>query len=136
MLNINLSKIKKLSAIEFTRQDMIKVGARAVQSIQERVGKGLGTRDRPMRPLSASYRTKKTGMGQPGIRNLMFSGSMLGALTLVEVTNKKAVIGFTKRSEQAKAVANELRSPWYGLSKSDEQNVLNYADRLARSKTN
>ncbi|MBN9658638.1 MAG: hypothetical protein J0H49_10705 [Acidobacteria bacterium] len=87
-----------------------------------------------MPPLSARYRAKKARMGQPAVRNLMFSGSMLGSLTVVEATANKAVIGFTRRAELAKAIANQNRAAWFGLSKSDEQNVENYADRMVRSK--
>lgn len=39
------------------------------------------------------------------------------------------------RAELAKAIANQNRAAWFGLSKSDEQNVENYADRITRSKS-
>ena len=135
MLRVNLIKPKKLEALAFTRADLVRIGAKAIESVTKRVALGLNEQDRTMKPLSASYRAKKVKMGQPGIRNMMLSGSMLGALTVVEADNNHVTVGFTRQAELAKASKNQDRSDWFGLSKSDEAKVMFFAGRILANKT-
>ena len=136
MIRIAVKPIK-LNAIGLDRRDMAKISSRAMELIRLRVSRGLDVNNRPMAPLSAGYAAKKRSMGQSPIRNMMFSGTMLGSLVPIEITSSRAVVGFTRQSEQSKAVANQNRrgSRWFGLSKSDEQQVQNFADRLLRDKS-
>lgn len=134
MIRLNLVRPKQFAAIEFTRQDLIQIGAKAIDSITKRVALGIDANDRPAKRLSAGYRRKKTAKGQPGIRNLMYSGSMLGSMTITEATNNRVVIGFNRRSELIKAQTNQARDPWFGLSSNDEAKTLLFADQLLARK--
>lgn len=134
MIRVNLVRPKRYDAVSFDRRDLVKIGAKAIETIQKRCARGMNINDRPAKPLSSRYRAKKARMGQPPIRNLMFSGSMLGALTVVEATNDRVTVGFTRQAELVKAQKNDARSPWFGLSKSDEAKVVRFADDILARK--
>lgn len=138
MVRINLVRPPRLEAVSFSRSDMQRIGLKARQQITERVTRGTGLNGRQMKPLSKKYREKKEKLGQPGIRNLQFSGSLLGAMTIVEVGADRVVIGFTRAAELAKAQKNQDRTPWFGLSttgaSNDEAVVLFFAERILQSK--
>lgn len=59
---------------------------------------------------------------------------LLDTMTAAETNSRYIVIGSARRSEPAKTIANHQRSPWFGVSPTDEQPVQNYADRLLRAK--
>ena len=134
MLRVNLNRPAKFDSVSFTRSDLLKIGAKAIDTIIRRCDRGRNVNDRPAKPLSAKYRAKKEAQGQPGIRNLSNSGSMLGSLTIVEADQSKVVLGFTRRSELVKAEKNDQRDPWFGLSKNDEAVVGQFAGRLLQNK--
>jgi hypothetical protein len=136
VVKINLLRPARLQAVSFTRSDLLKIGAKAIESVQNRCARGQNVNDRRSKPLSARYRAKKEKMGQPGIRNEMFSGSMLGALTVVEADQQHVTVGFTRQAELVKASKNQDRDPWFGLSRNDEGKVLLYAERLLQNKVN
>ncbi len=134
MITIRLTKPKPLEAVAFTRADMIKIGAKAKTLITHRVLRGQDVNDRQMRPLSKAYQKKKEALGQPGIRNMQFSGSMLGSLDIVEVAQDRVVLGFDRRAELTKAQKNDDRSKWFGLSRNDQGVVGQFAERILANK--
>lgn len=134
MIRINLVRPKRYADVSFNRRDLLKIGAKAIETIQKRCARGQNVNDRPMKPLSAKYRQKKAAIGQPPVRNMMFSGSMLGALTVVEASNDRVTVGFTRQAELAKAQKNDQRSPWFGLSKNDEAIVARFAESILSRK--
>lgn len=135
MINVTLklgSFLRKAPTI--SKQEWLKIGAKAIQTICERLAQGRGIDDRKMNKLSPGYAKKKRRIGQEAIRNLMFSGAMLGSLTVVESTDHSVRIGFTRRSELIKAEANQKRAPWYGISRKDEDVITRFAANLVRSR--
>lgn len=134
MIHINVTIPKLNLNTGFSRTEMIKIAAKAIQTIQNRLAKALGINDRKMKKLSPAYAKKKASIGQPAVRNLMFSGAMQGAMGVVEASTNRAVIGFTRRSETAKAEWNQKRSPWYGISRRDEEMIMQFADRVFKNR--
>src|SRR4051794_37686499 len=106
MVRLNLIKPTKLESVNFTRADLVKIGAKAISTIQKRCARGQNLKDREAKPLSKSYAEKKRKIGQPAKRNLMYSGKMLGAMTVVEANKDKVVVGFTSQRELVKASKN------------------------------
>ena len=135
MLRVRLIKPKRFEALTFTRSDLVRIGAKAIETVTQRCARGQNVNDRASKPLSASYRAKKIALGQPGIRNEMFSGSMLGALTVVEADQNHVTVGFTRQAELVKASKNQDRDPFFGLSKGDEAKVVYFAERLLLNKS-
>ena len=128
-VNLNLGQLF-LRKPSITRSDWIKIGGKAIQTITQRLAQGRGVDDRRMKPLSPAYAARKRSIGSTPIRNMMFSGAMLGAMGIVKTTESSVVIGFTRRSELIKATMNQSRSAWYGLSKKDEEVVGRFAKTL------
>jgi|SRR5581483_4553706 len=135
MVRIGLVKPKPLKAETFTKADLVKIGAKLIDSVQKRCERGQDANDSKMKPLSKGYAEKKAKMGQPAIRNMMFSGSMLGAMTITKASDDQVTIGFTRQAELVKAQKNQDRSNWFGISPSDEDKTLYYAGRLLESKS-
>jgi hypothetical protein len=134
VIRVNLIKPTSLQSYNLTRADLLKIGAKTIDTIQKRCSRGQNLNDRPSKPLSARYQAKKERMGQPGIRNEMFSGSLLGSMTIVEADQTHVTVGFTRQAERVKARKNQDRSPWFGISKNDEAVVLRYADQLLQQR--
>jgi hypothetical protein len=132
-VHIKLSQFLTKAPI-ITRKEWLSIGAKAVETIKQRLSYGIGSDDRKMKKLTPAYAKRKKKIGQPAIRNLMFSNSMQGAMGIVGVTENSVLIGFTRRSEVTKAAANEKRSPWYGLSRKDQNVVSRFAANLVRAR--
>jgi hypothetical protein len=132
MLSFKVDVPKLKSPIQVTRQDMLKIGAKAIQTLTERVAKAQGVNDQRMKKLTPPYKTRKTQIGQPGIRNLMYSGAMLGALSIVDSSDKRVVIGFTRQGERKKAEYNQQKDPWFGISRRDSRVLQDFATRLLK----
>ena len=118
------------SPIKVTRQDMLKIGSKALQTLTERVALARGVDDAVMRPLSKPHAKKKKNIGQRPERNMMFTGSMLGSLQVVESDEKRVSVGFTRQSERQKASYNQAREPWFGLSRNDTRTMKSFIERL------
>lgn len=126
---------------------MFQLGNVAVASIKERVSRGIGSYDAPMKPLSSKtsvIRTKNTKKfvkqrsgyaewkarhgGQP-IRDLRgpdstnVGGHMLDWLRVNYASDTRCTIDVTSRLARIKARANERRASWYGFSKQDMQKI-------------
>ncbi len=134
MIKVSLTFPAHIKTPTLTRLEMLKIGAKAIEVIQKRLKRAEGVRDNTMKPLGNRYAQKKGGIGQPPIRNLMFSGAMQGAMDIVSAETNKVTIGFTRRTELVKAEANQRRDPWYGLSPNDQQLVEQFATRLIRKR--
>ena len=133
MLNVTVNYDKQLfKGHGFTRQDMQKIGAKAIQTITERVAQAKGLNDTRMKKLTPPYAKRKSKQGAPPIRNLMLSGAMLGSLNVIEATDQRAVIGFTRQSEAKKAGYNQAIEPWFGLSKKDQRILQEFINRLLK----
>jgi hypothetical protein len=135
MIRVNLRRPVKYEAVNFTEADLKKIGAKAIELVRNRCARGQNLRDKNAKRLSPKWAKKKADMGQPPIRNMMFSGSMLGAMTLVELNQNHVTVGFTRQAELNKAGKNQDRDPWFGLSKSDEDKLLLFADRILKGKS-
>lgn len=72
----------------------------------------------------------KQSLGKSGRRDLELSGRMLGAITIVELSDNRVVIGFTRDLEMLKAQGNDERSEWFGLSPNDGSLVVDHAQAI------
>jgi hypothetical protein len=126
-------QVPTLKAPRFSRQDMLKIGQAAIQSVKQRVTRGLNLNDQRMKRLDPEYEKGKRSAGKQPIRNLWFSGQMLGAITPVQVTSNRVVIGFTRRSELIKARSNQKRQPFFGISRHNEEVIVAFASRLLKT---
>ena len=61
MIRVNLNKPAKFDSVSFTRADLLKIGAKAIDTIIRRCDRGRNVNDRPAKPLSAKYRAKLIG---------------------------------------------------------------------------
>lgn len=123
------------SRLDFSREEMTMLTGEAIRLLNDQVHKGLNSKGYPAKPLSQKYKAKKLASGKPGIRDLEYSGAMLRSLAPVDVQMNHAAIGFTRDAENIKAIANETRSNWFGLTKLNEEKVWSMADKILVTKT-
>lgn len=132
------------------------LGRFAIQTIRERVSRGIGSDDAPMPPLSGrgsavtrdgkflrqrpGYREQKQRAGGRPIRDLYGKGDqgghMLDNFTVREATTTSVRMDITSRSARVKARANERRSPWFGFSERDRRIVFERMIDAFRSRGN
>lgn len=128
-------KIIDPANLDFTPGEMEQLAGKAIEVLNDQVSQGLGPNGYPMKALNPRYRAFKMRKGQPGIRNMQLTGAMLRSLAPAGGTVNSIFIGFANDSQNAKAVGNEDRSKWFGLSKLNEEKVDRLADRILRNKT-
>jgi len=79
-----------------------------------------------------NYAAMKRSMGKSGARDLELSGRMLGSIGVTAVTDNSVTLGFLRETEHEKALGNEERTPWWGLSPRDEASVIRQAERILK----
>jgi len=104
-------------------QHMMTLGEYGVSLMKQRVGKGIGSDDAPMPPLTSRYAKFKNRAKGRTVRDLSFTGSMLGDMSLRSVSESQARIDITTRDGRMKARANEQKAPWFGWSPQDLQKL-------------
>jgi len=121
------------------KYQMYQLGRVAVQVVKNRVARGVGSDDSPMKPLSgrtsavrkdgrfvrqrAGYSDWKAAHGLKSIRDLwgpgLNGGHMLDNFTVRYADERQVRMDITSRWGRIKARANERRSPWFGFSAQD-----------------
>jgi len=113
----------------------VRLGVFSIELIRNRVARGIGSDDAPMKPLNARYAKYKTYWGQP-VRNLRGpgrqGGHMLDNISVRSADSSSVRIDITSRDARTKAAANEKKSPWYGWSPKDASEILEVAQQVAR----
>jgi hypothetical protein len=131
----------RLAGLGFQKYQMAALGQFAVTTIKERVARGIGSDDAPMKPLSGwrptrrkngvtlweggwrGYKGQKVKEGGKPFRDLTLTGKMLRDFTLRYADANQARMDITTRDGRIKARANERRSPWFGFSRADERKI-------------
>ena len=125
-----------VQAFGFSAVQMSAVGDLAIGTIRDRVARGLGSDDAPMKSLNRVYAKVKGYRGLPQTRNLMGTGTdgghMLDNISVRSAERNLVRIDITSRSARIKAAANEKRSPWYGWSPNDAALILDVMQEAAR----
>ena len=115
------------------------MGIEAVSLIRQRVSKGIGTDDAPMKAYSESYAKYKHGKGRNvSKRDLVFSGRMLGSMTMdgpfLHGDKPFVTVTFGGGPEiQIRASENEINTPFFGLSKQDQKHLRDAVEGFMQS---
>lgn len=140
-------KVRFFGNINFTALQMKALGDIAIGVIKDRVSRGIGSDDAPMKPLSgkrsaifnangkfarqrAGYAEWKQKRGGQPIRDLTLTGAMLRNFTVRSVSETQVRMDITSQKERVKARANEQRSPWFGWSPRDLIEITAAGERL------
>jgi hypothetical protein len=75
-----------------------------------------GSRPRFVERLYRGYQGEKAKRGQPPIRNLYLTGQMRRDIRINYLDDQTAKVSITTAKSRQKALANERKSPWWGLS--------------------
>lgn len=129
------------------RERMIWLANYYIELQQEQLDAGIGSDGQPMRPLSGKtkavfdrsggkpkfverlyggYRGTKAKRGLPPTRNLLWTGEMRGDIRVNYVDDQTAKISITRKPSREKALANERRAPWWGLSPASARKLATY----------
>ncbi len=141
--------------ISFAAVQMKQLGDFAIETVKDRVAKGVGSDDAAMPALSTKrapiflggkfvgaggYAGAKTAAGGQPIRNLYGPGTkgsgpwakghMLDNLSVRKVSDTQVQIGFSTDWARGKARANEQRSPWFQFSGGDAAKIYVFSRTL------
>lgn len=106
-----------------------------IANIRLRVAQGLDVKDQKMPGYTKEYEKRKASKGRKtGVRDLTMTGRMLGDMHVEATTEDNgkfgARIGFATATQKKKALGNQIRHPWFGISPQDEQWLSRLADKL------
>jgi hypothetical protein len=109
---------------EIAAETVAELANAQIANIRLRVQQGIGLNDAPMKPYSESYARKKGVKKNP--RTLLNTGAMLRGLLLERVFKRGdtwvALISITE-NQKTKALANQQRTPWFGISPNDRKKL-------------
>ena len=120
----------RLDRLNFSQNQLFKIGSVGVAAVKNRVTAALGPDDSPAKPLTKRYAIKKTKLGKGNRRNLTFSGDMIRNLMVRTVSEKAAKAGLSTRKDRIKAWANQKIQPWLVFSPKNRAAVAEAARRV------
>lgn len=125
------------------------LGTFALKVMRDRVGRGIGSDDKRMPPLTRAgqadpkhggrrryygWADSKRRAGLDAMRDLWGKGDRGGHLleepTVRSVTDRSVVMAITTRMGRIKAYANEKIYPWFGWSPRDLEQIIRKAHEL------
>ena len=118
----------------FTSEDMLDIGNVVVDSISTRLHRGLNCDDMPAKPLKPGrnghrgYPDYKKARGLQPFRDWFWTGRTMRSLKVKQVSENRAVIGFTDPNADLIAHVNNIRERAFGVSPRDRL-ALNAAVR-------
>jgi hypothetical protein len=111
----------------FTSEDMLTIGNVVVESIKDRLHKGLNINDQPAKPLKPGrngkrgYPDYKAARGLQPFRDWFWIGRTLRSLKVKSASENHCVIGFIDPNADLIAHVNNIRERAFGISPKDRQ---------------
>lgn len=113
----------------FSTEDMTHIGEAAIEQMKHRSGDEQDVFDAPAPPLKPKYAKQKARKGLAGVRDLRYSGNMLGSMQILEVDKQHCKVGFKGSTPYRKAIFNQNIDPFFGLSTTDEEHLMEHTIR-------
>ena len=120
----------RLDRLNFSQNQLFKIGSVGVAAVKNRVTAALGPDDSPAKPLSKRYAIQKTKLGKGNRRNLSFTGDMLRNFLVRTVSENKAKASNSTRKDRLKAWINQKVEPWVVFSPRNRAAVAEAARRV------
>jgi hypothetical protein len=105
----------------YTGAEMAQFGQALVDSMRNRITRGLDANDRPLPPLSPRYAQIKGRKYPPPIRNMVKTGRTMRALAVLSANDNRAKVGLT--DEVAKKRFNLQAYRIWGRSRQNAEDV-------------
>jgi hypothetical protein len=111
----------------FTSEDMLEIGSVVVDSIKDRLHKGLNVRDEAAKPLKPGrngkrgYPDYKAARGLQPFRDWFWTGRTMRSLKVKQASENRCIIGFINPNADAIAHVNNIRERAFGISPKDRQ---------------
>lgn len=121
---IKVSSRPKIETPTFSTAQMEGFGQSAVQIMKERNATGVDIFDQPAKPLQPKYVKQKSKKGLPPVRDLRYSGNLLGSVQVLEASEAHVRVGIKGSTPFRKGLFNQNIDPWFGVSPHDEARLL------------
>ena len=114
----------------FTSEDMLTIGGVVVESIKDRLHKGLNINDQPAKPLKPGrngkrgYPDYKAARALQPFRDWFWTGRTLRSLKVKSASENRCVIGFVDPNADRIAHVNNIRERAFGISPKDRQAMV------------
>jgi len=122
----------------FTSEDMLEIGNVVIESIKDRLAKGLNINDAPAKPLKPGrnghrgYPEDKIRHGLAPFRDWYWSGRTLRSLKVKSASENRCVIGFIDSHSDAVAHINNIRERAFGISPRDRNAMISIIKAVLR----
>jgi hypothetical protein len=120
-LQVGIRHSIRLGSLAFSRDDLSAIAGALVDSERYRIARGINVNDHPAKPLSAAYEKQKLRAGARPIRDLRLSGLTMSSFGVLEISEGRAVIGFSGAEANKRAAINQTIEPMVGISPNDAQ---------------
>ena len=123
----------------FTSEDMLEIGSVVVESMKDRLHKGLNINDQPAKPLKPGrngkrgYPDYKLSRGLQPFRDWFWTGRTIRSLKVKQVSENRCVIGFINPNADAVAHINNIRERAFGISPKDRQAMVAVIKAILRT---
>ena len=122
MIVVKIPKKIRLEKLNFPQREMLRLGELGVEAVKARVEAGRNLQDAPSKPLSKSYARRKLRARRKPIRDLKFTGKMMGAFRVRRTAENFATAGLG--GERNKGLFNQRIEEWLGFSEANRRRVL------------
>lgn len=123
----------------FTSEDMLEIGNVVVDSIKDRLHKGLNINDEAAKPLKPGrngkrgYPDYKAARGLQPFRDWFWTGRTIRSLKVKQASENRCVIGFINPNADAIAHVNNIRERAFGISPKDRQAMVAVVRAILRT---
>lgn len=130
MFRVNVSHLPILKPRGFDRQQMRQLGQYSIQLERERLTQALTVQDSPAKALDQKYARRKQRAGLAPVRNLIFTGNLLGSRSIIQSDGNMVQIGFSDARFYERAAVNEQIERMLGMSPANRRKLDALATRL------
>lgn len=120
------TKIKRARFVvgPFSAEQMEGIGIVFLDSMANRIKRGVNVNDAPSKALNPRYAKRKTGKGLQPIRDWTLTGRTMRSLKVKSVSENRGVIGFVDPVADTRAHFNNLRDRAFGAAPSDQKVLI------------
>jgi hypothetical protein len=92
--------------------------------MKDRLATGSDVLDQPAKPLGKGYAKQKLKKGKQAIRDLRYSGNLLGSIHVVDSASDHVAVKVEGFTPFRKGIINQHIDPWFGLSRHDDERLF------------
>ena len=100
---------RRLTLSPFSAEQMFTIGQVMLDKKKDRISQGINSQDNRAKPLAERYARRKLLLGRAPIRDLRWSGLLMGSYKVKSANQDQVTIGFVNDTADARATIQRRR---------------------------